>query len=163
MPAGFISERWPASCRNGGRLQIGIPGPNKSESAGNRGWAYSKTVGRPQVGTQNARATTRPNGFSEDLIRAIIPGKAIQRSNSENRLNLSVSLLIEMGPPPRRAQYADNIREVALSEGSRSAPIGTPLEALNSTLNQSVAGDQPGVPTSVPKHTRRHADAARDG
>lgn len=33
MPAGFISEWWPASCRNGSRLQIGIPGRNKSESA----------------------------------------------------------------------------------------------------------------------------------
>ena len=48
------------------------------------------------------------------------------------------------GTLPRRAQYADNICEVALSEGSRSAPIGTPLEVLNSVLNQSVAGDQHG-------------------
>ncbi|MHC2634236.1 hypothetical protein ACVIU7_005537 [Bradyrhizobium liaoningense] len=34
MPAGFISESWPASNRNDGRLQVGIPGRNKSESAG---------------------------------------------------------------------------------------------------------------------------------
>ncbi|MGY3409917.1 hypothetical protein ACVWZV_006030 [Bradyrhizobium sp. GM5.1] len=33
MPAGFISEWWPASNRNDGRLQVGIPGRNKSESA----------------------------------------------------------------------------------------------------------------------------------
>lgn len=33
MPAGFISESWPASNRNGGRLHVGIPGRNKSESA----------------------------------------------------------------------------------------------------------------------------------
>src|ERR1035437_42896 len=33
MPAGFISEWWPASNRNGGRLHVGIPGRNKSESA----------------------------------------------------------------------------------------------------------------------------------
>ncbi|MGC0395564.1 hypothetical protein QIH91_21020 [Bradyrhizobium japonicum USDA 135] len=33
MPAGFISESWPASNRNDGRLQVGIPGRNKSESA----------------------------------------------------------------------------------------------------------------------------------
>lgn len=33
MPAGFISESWPDSNRNGGRLQVGIPGRNKSESA----------------------------------------------------------------------------------------------------------------------------------
>ena len=33
IPAGFISECRPASFRNGGRLQIGIPGRNKSESA----------------------------------------------------------------------------------------------------------------------------------
>ncbi|MGY3413127.1 hypothetical protein ACVWZV_009293 [Bradyrhizobium sp. GM5.1] len=32
-PAGFISEWWPASNRNDGRLQVGIPGRNKSESA----------------------------------------------------------------------------------------------------------------------------------
>ena len=35
MPAGFISEWWPASNRNGGRLHVGIPGRNKSESAVN--------------------------------------------------------------------------------------------------------------------------------
>jgi hypothetical protein len=34
MAAGFISEWWPASNRNGGRLQIGKPGRHKSESAG---------------------------------------------------------------------------------------------------------------------------------
>src|SRR5258708_32384435 len=34
MAAGFISEWWPASNRNGGRLHVGIPGRNKSESAG---------------------------------------------------------------------------------------------------------------------------------
>src|SRR5258708_2289127 len=33
MPAGFISEWWPASNRNGGRLHVGKPGRNKSESA----------------------------------------------------------------------------------------------------------------------------------
>src|SRR5260370_20559521 len=33
MPAGFISEWWPASNRNRGRLHVGIPGRNKSESA----------------------------------------------------------------------------------------------------------------------------------
>src|ERR1700691_6167534 len=33
MAAGFISEWWPASNRNGGRLHVGIPGRNKSESA----------------------------------------------------------------------------------------------------------------------------------
>ena len=32
-PAGFKSEWWPTSDRNGGRLQIGIPGRNESESA----------------------------------------------------------------------------------------------------------------------------------
>ncbi len=32
-PAGFKSEWWPTSNRNGGRLQIGIPGRNESESA----------------------------------------------------------------------------------------------------------------------------------
>jgi len=31
--AGFISEWWPASNRNGGRLQIGIPGRIESEFA----------------------------------------------------------------------------------------------------------------------------------
>ena len=31
--AGFVSERWPVSNRNGGRLRVGIPGRNKSESA----------------------------------------------------------------------------------------------------------------------------------
>jgi hypothetical protein len=36
MPAGFISEWWPASNRNGGRLHVGIPGRNKSESARRR-------------------------------------------------------------------------------------------------------------------------------
>ncbi|WP_210164010.1 hypothetical protein, partial [Bradyrhizobium japonicum] len=34
---GFISESWPASNRNDGRLQVGIPGRNKSESA-QLGW-----------------------------------------------------------------------------------------------------------------------------
>ena len=33
MPAGFISEWWPASFRNGGRLHVGKPGRNKSEFA----------------------------------------------------------------------------------------------------------------------------------
>src|SRR5882672_7169005 len=33
MAAGFISEWWPASNRNGGRLHVGKPGRNKSESA----------------------------------------------------------------------------------------------------------------------------------
>ena len=33
-PAGFKSECRPVSFRNRGRLQIGIPGRNKSESAG---------------------------------------------------------------------------------------------------------------------------------
>jgi hypothetical protein len=33
MVAGFISERWPASNRNPGRLHVGKPGRNKSESA----------------------------------------------------------------------------------------------------------------------------------
>src|ERR1700724_1780902 len=33
MVAGFSSERWPASNRNPGRHQIGIPGRNASESA----------------------------------------------------------------------------------------------------------------------------------
>jgi hypothetical protein len=32
-PAGFISDRWPTSPRIGGRLQIGIPGRLRSESA----------------------------------------------------------------------------------------------------------------------------------
>jgi hypothetical protein len=31
--AGFKSERWPASFRNGGRHQIGMPGRNASEFA----------------------------------------------------------------------------------------------------------------------------------
>jgi hypothetical protein len=31
--AGFIPEWWPASNRNAGRLQVGIPGRLKSESA----------------------------------------------------------------------------------------------------------------------------------
>jgi hypothetical protein len=38
MPAGFISEWWPASNRNGGRLHVGIPGRNKSESAATLEW-----------------------------------------------------------------------------------------------------------------------------
>src|ERR1700682_2938593 len=33
MAAGFISVWWPASNRNGGRLHVGKPGRNKSESA----------------------------------------------------------------------------------------------------------------------------------
>jgi hypothetical protein len=33
MVAGFISERWPASNRNPGRLLVGTPGRIKSESA----------------------------------------------------------------------------------------------------------------------------------
>jgi hypothetical protein len=33
MAAAFISERRPTSNRNGGRLRVGIPGRNKSESA----------------------------------------------------------------------------------------------------------------------------------
>jgi hypothetical protein len=33
MVAGFISERWPASNRNPGRLHVGTPGRIKSESA----------------------------------------------------------------------------------------------------------------------------------
>jgi len=33
MVAGFISERWPASNRNSGRLHVGTPGRIKSESA----------------------------------------------------------------------------------------------------------------------------------
>lgn len=33
MVAGFASEWWPTSNRNGGRLRVGIPGRNKSESA----------------------------------------------------------------------------------------------------------------------------------
>jgi hypothetical protein len=33
MAAGFISEWWTASNRNGGRLHVGKPGRNKSESA----------------------------------------------------------------------------------------------------------------------------------
>src|SRR5262245_55428817 len=33
MVAGFISERWPASNRNPGRLHVEIPGRLKSESA----------------------------------------------------------------------------------------------------------------------------------
>jgi hypothetical protein len=33
MAAGFISEWWPASNRNRGRLHVGIPGRNKSVSA----------------------------------------------------------------------------------------------------------------------------------
>jgi hypothetical protein len=33
MVAGFISERWPEKDRNRGRLQLGIPGRMKSESA----------------------------------------------------------------------------------------------------------------------------------
>ncbi len=36
MPAGFISEWWPASNRNRGRLHVGIPGRNKSESAADK-------------------------------------------------------------------------------------------------------------------------------
>jgi hypothetical protein len=31
--AGFTSERWPASARNGGRLHVGIPGRLRSEFA----------------------------------------------------------------------------------------------------------------------------------
>jgi hypothetical protein len=31
MPAGFKSEWWPGSNRNGGRLHVGIPGRNESE------------------------------------------------------------------------------------------------------------------------------------
>jgi hypothetical protein len=31
--AGFVSERWPASARNGGRLRVGIPGRLQSEFA----------------------------------------------------------------------------------------------------------------------------------
>jgi hypothetical protein len=46
MPAGFISEWWPASNRNGGRLQVGIPGRNKSESAFTKWWTqYRKDIG----------------------------------------------------------------------------------------------------------------------
>lgn len=43
-PAGFKSEWWPTSDRNGGRLQIGIPGRNESESAAEHAFAAG-TVG----------------------------------------------------------------------------------------------------------------------
>jgi hypothetical protein len=48
MAAGFISEWWPASNRNGGRLQIGKPGRHKSESA-NKPLEVPDIFGAPQI------------------------------------------------------------------------------------------------------------------
>ena len=41
MVAGFISERWPASNRNPGRLHVGTPGRIKSESAPDPGYSLN--------------------------------------------------------------------------------------------------------------------------
>ena len=57
MPAGFISESWPASNRNGGRLHVGIPGRNKSESALSH---YLIKIAR--LGGYLARASDPPPG-----------------------------------------------------------------------------------------------------
>ena len=61
------------------------------------------------------------------------------------------------GTPPRRMQYDDNIWEVALSEGSRSAPIGIPLEVLNSGLRQSLQA------TSIGSRLRGNSVSSRMG
>ena len=44
MVAGFISERWPASNRNPGRLHVAIPGRIKSESALEGPERYNKVM-----------------------------------------------------------------------------------------------------------------------
>ena len=44
MPAGFKSEWWPGSNRNGGRLHVGMPGRNESESAFRRNHRYGTIV-----------------------------------------------------------------------------------------------------------------------
>jgi hypothetical protein len=57
MVAGFSSERWPASNRNPGRHQIGIPGRNASESAPiHRVWASESLLAQ-----QEEKMTRIPN------------------------------------------------------------------------------------------------------
>src|SRR6202022_1125010 len=74
MPAGFISEWWPASNRNGGRLHVGIPGRNKSESAGIRRWhrlaLEIKTARWPSKDPAGS-----PSAHSQDESRQPIMGR----------------------------------------------------------------------------------------
>jgi hypothetical protein len=73
--AGFISESWPGSNRNGGRHQIGIPGRIASEFAGKRaagkGTDRAKRIGTGQsgAGCKQPRATGNGPSGDGDCIR----------------------------------------------------------------------------------------------
>ncbi|MFZ2103869.1 MAG: hypothetical protein WAV18_00570, partial [Roseiarcus sp.] len=76
--AGFISEWWPASNRNGGRHQIGIGGRNASEFAKSRqrglfGKGNAVTDLHPTTGSvaEKSAEQNRPQGFDNVGNRGI--------------------------------------------------------------------------------------------
>ena len=77
--AGFISEWWPASNRNGGRLQIGNPGRIESEFARNAGdCVTTRKIGTPARSSKHrggivfAQLTENQIHVAPALARAIM-------------------------------------------------------------------------------------------
>jgi hypothetical protein len=73
MAAGFISEWWTASNRNGGRLHVGKPGRNKSESAAGTLNAMRAAF---KAGVKPSARIVRQFGISQsDVRKALAQGK----------------------------------------------------------------------------------------
>ena len=101
MPAGFISEWWPASNRNGGRLHVGIPGRNKSESA------FGALIG------ENQRHTARTPPLQSGAAWVCCCDKAIIAVRASG----SVGLCPSCGTVSRRvhSRYRRHVTDLPLS------------------------------------------------
>src|SRR6266404_1913466 len=115
MVAGFISERWPASNRNPGRLHVGTPGRFKSESASK----YKKLVlavalishlAERQTGPISAVAVERAIKWAEFLEK-----HALRAYASANVINASAAHAILRAIWAGRLKTTFSVREVQRS------------------------------------------------
>src|SRR4029077_9228520 len=93
MAAGFISEWWTASNRNGGRLHVGKPGRNKSESARNRTHGLDKLSGRPRA-RRSCAAFAEPAAILELAVGIVT--EEVRRTDRSKRSSDCLGLVVEI-------------------------------------------------------------------
>jgi DNA replication protein DnaC len=136
--AGIKSERWPASNRNGGRHQIGIPGRVPSESTD---WIYAHEnlvingptgVGKSWLACALGHKSCRDNrsvfyqGVPK-LFRELALARGDGRYNRISRTLGNVQLLIldDWGLEPRDAQARHDLLEILEERYGRRSTIIT--------------------------------------
>jgi hypothetical protein len=85
MAAGFISEWWTASNRNGGRLHVGKPGRNKSESQAEANEA-ARTSAKTQLEADWGRFETEVQKYVESFGAQINQQRATFKLQAEAQL-----------------------------------------------------------------------------